>query len=140
MAIEVRGVCGLIQVFDMPTALRFYRDVIGFEVVQTSNPANGDFVDWCRLRLDDAELMLNTAYDGGERPPHADPQRAAAHEDTCFYFDCRDVDGAYRHFRSRGVSAPEPTVATYGMKQLYVRDPDGYMLCFQASDAGREMR
>jgi glyoxylase I family protein len=25
----------------------------------------------------------------------------------------------------------EPKVAPYGMKQLYVRDPDGYGLCFQ---------
>jgi hypothetical protein len=25
----------------------------------------------------------------------------------------------------------EPKVAPYGMKQLYVRDPDGYNLCFQ---------
>ena len=33
MAIEVRGVCTLLQVIDMPTALRFYRDVLGFEIV-----------------------------------------------------------------------------------------------------------
>jgi hypothetical protein len=25
----------------------------------------------------------------------------------------------------------EPVVQRYGMKQLYVRDPDGYSLCFQ---------
>ena len=35
MSIDVRGVCVLLQVFDM-TSVRFYRDVFGFEVVQTS--------------------------------------------------------------------------------------------------------
>lgn len=131
MAIEVRGVCGLIQVFDMPAALRFYRDVLGFEVMQASQPTGGDLVDWCRLKLDDADLMLNTAYERSERPPQPDAQRTAAHEDTCFYFGCRDVDGAYRHLRAHGIDVREPIVAPYGMKQLYVRDPDGYLLCFQ---------
>lgn len=33
--------------------------------------------------------------------------------------------------RAHGVDVKPPTVAPYGMKQLYVRDPDGYTLCFQ---------
>lgn len=36
MAVEVRGVCPLLQVYDMPTSVRFYRDTLGFEVVATS--------------------------------------------------------------------------------------------------------
>lgn len=35
MNIEVRGVCTLLQVFDMPESVRFYRDVLGFEIVQS---------------------------------------------------------------------------------------------------------
>jgi hypothetical protein len=30
------GLTPLVQVFDMPTSVRFYRDVLGFEVVSTS--------------------------------------------------------------------------------------------------------
>jgi catechol 2,3-dioxygenase-like lactoylglutathione lyase family enzyme len=60
MSIEVRGVCPLLQVFDMPTSIRFYRDVLGFEIVQTSQ-RDGDQFDWGLLRLNDAEVMLNTA-------------------------------------------------------------------------------
>jgi uncharacterized glyoxalase superfamily protein PhnB len=41
------------------------------------------------------------------------------------------VDGAYQHLRAHGVEVEEPKVAPYGMKQLYVKDPDGYNLCFQ---------
>jgi catechol 2,3-dioxygenase-like lactoylglutathione lyase family enzyme len=131
VAIDVRGVCTLVQVFDMPTSLRFYRDVLGFEVIGTNDDTAGDRVDWCYLRLGKSELMLNTIYEGPERPPKPDQSRNAAHSDTCLYFGCPDVERAYRHLRAKGIAVNEPKVAPYGMKQLYVGDPDGYMLCFQ---------
>ena len=93
MSIEVRGVCALLQVFDMPTSVRFYRDVLGFEIVETS-PRVGDQFDWGLLRLNDANLMLNTAYEQEHRPSQPEPARVAAHEDTCLYFGCPDVDAA----------------------------------------------
>jgi glyoxylase I family protein len=130
MGIDVRGVCALLQVFDMPTSVRFYRDVLGFEVVQTSQ-REGDQFDWGLLRLNDAEVMLNTAYEQEYRPPGPDSARVAAHRDTCLYFGCPDVDAVYRHLRAHGMDVQEPKVAPYGMKQLYVDDPDGYGLCFQ---------
>jgi glyoxylase I family protein len=131
VAIEVRGVCALIQVFDMPASLRFYRDVLGFEVQQTSHPGAGDHVDWCYLKLGGADLMLNTAYEAPKRPAVPDRKRVAAHSDTCLYFGCPDVDAAYGFLRARGLDVEAPKIAPYGMKQLYVRDPDGYKLCFQ---------
>jgi hypothetical protein len=30
-----------------------------------------------------------------------------------------------------GITTKKPKVAPYGMKQLYLTDPDGYLLCFQ---------
>jgi hypothetical protein len=41
----------------------------------------------------------------------------AALADTSFYFRCPDVDAAYEELR--------------GMKQMDLRDPDGFLLCFQ---------
>lgn len=131
MSIEVRGVCALLQVFDMPASVRFYRDILGFEIVQTTTPREGDQFDWGLLRLGETELMLNTAYEQDERPPQPDSARLAAHRDTCLYFGCPDVDGAYRHLLANGIDVEEPQIAPWGAKQLYVRDPDGYQLCFQ---------
>lgn len=130
MPIEVTGVCALLQVFDMPTSVRFYRDVLGFEVVQSSE-REGDFFDWGLLRLSDACLMLNTAHEQDSRPAHPNPLWIKSHGDTCLYFACPDVDAAYQHLRSKGIDVKEPKVAPYGMKQLYLTDPDGYSLCFQ---------
>lgn len=138
MAIDVRGVCTLVLVFDMPTSLKFYRDVLGFDVVGTSDDDAGDNVDRCYLRLGKTELMLNGMYEADNRPPRPDKARSAAHSDTCLYFSCPDVDAAYRHLRAKGVAVKQPTVAAYGMKQLYVLDPDGYNLCFQWEATPRE--
>jgi hypothetical protein len=78
--------------------------------------------------------MLNTAYEfDNERPPERDYARTAAHDDTGLYLGCPDVDGAYQELRGKGVRVKEPVVTGYGMKQMYVRDPDGYCLCFQSA-------
>jgi glyoxylase I family protein len=133
MAIEIRGMAPLFQVFDMPTSIAFYRDVLGFEVVTTSagDKPKSDQFGWALLRLNGVELMLNTAYEDDARPPAPDPARIAAHDDTAIYFGCPDVDGAYAYLSERGVKVKAPTIAHYGMKQLYVADPDGFNLCFQ---------
>lgn len=140
MAIEVRGVCPLLQVYDMPRAVQFYRDKLGFEVVSTSPVLGPDKFHWALLKLGSAEIMLNTAYEfDHERPVPADRVRAAAHEDTTLYFGCPDVEGMYEELRGRGVAVKPPKVASYGMKQLHLSDPDGYGLCFQwrAEEQGR---
>lgn len=128
--IDVRGLTPLLFVFDMPTSLRFYCDDLGFEIGISDGKAAPHF-DWVLLRLNGSELMLNTAYESDERPASPDSSRIAAHQDTTLYFACPDVDGAYEHVRQRGIAADPPRVAHYGMKQLYVTDPDGYLLCFQ---------
>lgn len=131
MGIKVEGVAPLIQVFDMPRSVAFYRDVLGFEVVATSPPRNRDDFDWGLLRLDGVELMLNTAYEEDQRPKAPDASRINAHGDTVLFFGCRDVDAAYVYLRTKGVDARPPTIAPYGMKQLYLTDPDGYAICLQ---------
>ena len=131
MSIEVRGVCTLLQVFDMPTSVRFYRDVLGFEIVRTTTPREGDQFDWGLLRSGDTELMLNTAYEQDDRPEQPDPARIEAHRDLCLYFGCPDVEAAYRHLLSHGIDAEKPVVAPWGVKMCYFHDPDGYSLCFQ---------
>jgi glyoxylase I family protein len=126
----MRGLCPLIQVFDMPTSLRFYRDLLGFEIVQRSQES--DECGWCWLRSKDgAELMLNTAYDDGQRPPNPDAARVHAHDDTGLFIGCPDVDAAYEHLKAHGVKCDKPTVSPYGMKQLYLKDPDGFGICLQ---------
>lgn len=132
MPFEVHRLTPLLQVYDMPRSVRFYRDVLGFEVLTTSPKLGEDRFHWALLRLGEAELMLNTAYEfDDERPIEPDRARTAIHEDTGLFFCCPDVDAAYEELREKIAEIEQPKVTGYGMKQLYVLDPDGYVLCFQ---------
>ena len=128
MAIEFRGACAMFQVFDMPTSLAFYCDILGFKVVGSSG--RPPHCDWVLLRRGDVELMLNTQYEEEHRPPVADSARHGNHGDTSIYFGCADPDGAYEHLRNQRINARPAIVTDYGWKQVYVSDPDGYALCF----------
>lgn len=130
MPIELNRMTPLIQVFDMPKSLAFYRDVLGFKVMQDSGQSDNS--GWVMLRLNDAVLMLNTQYEDHDRPADPDSIRTLAHEDTCFYFAVADPGAVYKYLRERGLETDPPSIAPYGMKQLYLHDPDGYNLCFQS--------
>jgi len=117
----------LLQVFDMQTSLKFYLDVLGFEIVQKTEHAW-----WAMIRLGDATLMLNTAYEDDQRPTAPDPQRVRGHNDVSLYFQFLNLDALYVHLRACGCDLTPPRKTSYGLRQLSVTDPDGYELCFTA--------
>ena len=133
MPLEVAGVAPLLSVFEMPRAIRFYRDLLGFKVAATSPPllADPDHVNWCMLELNGSSVMLNTAYDSHDQPGAPDTARWSGHSDTCLHFGCPDVEAAYAFITAQGLHVDPPKVAPYGMNELYLTDPDGYGLCFQ---------
>ena len=128
MSIKVSGMCPLISVFSMPRSLAFYRDILGFGVV--SDSGDGDNSSWVWIRLNNADLMLNDQYEPGHEPPEPPAERQKWHHDTCLYFGA-DPDSVYEYLKSRGIDLKPPKDASYGMRQLYLSDPDGYNLCFQ---------
>jgi len=136
MALDTNGMAPLLQVYDMPEALAFYRDVLGFEVVSASpetDTPEGRFSHFMWLRLGPADVMLNSAYDEGERPPARDGAQQRWHGDTRLYFGVADADAVYEELKSKLPNLKPPKNAPYGMRQLYLKDPDGYELCFQAA-------
>lgn len=130
MTIEIRGMAPLIQVYDIGISLHFYRDILGFTLTSSPN-WSGEYLDWALLEWGEVQLMLNTIYERDSHPPQPDAARSVHHDDTCLYFSCPDVDGAYEHFRAKGLKIDPPKNAGYGMRQLYLHDPDGYNICFQ---------
>ncbi len=133
--LDVRGMTALLGVFDMRASVHFYCHVLGFEMVDHSPfYAEGEF-HWAMLRKGPIELMLNTAYDEGERPERPDSARMASHGDVVFYLGCADVDAAYEHLVANDVVCEPPKAVRYGsrypFKVLSVFDPDGYHLCLQ---------
>ncbi len=56
---RLKGIAPLLQVNDMPTSLKFYRDIPGYTVAQSSG--EGDEVDWVLLKHNDIDRM-NAKY------------------------------------------------------------------------------
>ncbi|TWJ00850.1 catechol 2,3-dioxygenase-like lactoylglutathione lyase family enzyme [Mucilaginibacter frigoritolerans] len=125
---NISGVTALFQVFDMPQSLNFYRDILGFKVIMSSG--EGDDVDWVLMRLNDTELMLNTAYEKPNRPQSPDSLRNDWHNDVSLYFGCPDTDDLYAYLIKKGLKIKKPEITGYGWKALSLHDPDGYRLCF----------
>jgi catechol 2,3-dioxygenase-like lactoylglutathione lyase family enzyme len=121
-------------VTDMARSLAFYRDVLGLRVTvlvgaDRSVLADGDGSDavFATLEGADGQLMLQTAASlADDLPVFAADQRPQA--SGTIYFRGVDPDGV------AGKVAPEqavkgPLVQWYGMRELYLRDPDGYIIC-----------
>ncbi len=139
MAIAFDSATTLLLVYDVPTAIAFYRDILGFEVVSASQPFDDakDNYGWAMLRKNYVQLMLNNMYEDNIRPSKPDALRTQHHSDTTIYMDCADVEDAYMYLLSKGLAARPPVNTYYGMRQVHVCDPDGYSLVFQRAVDGK---
>jgi lactoylglutathione lyase len=105
---------------DLPRALGFYRDLLGFsESMRFPEEGEPEFV---ALELGEAEMAIGTAGD----PLHGKPLRpVSGHRfELCVYTD--DVDCAVAELRDAGVPVlVEPADQPWGERLAYVEDPDG---------------
>ncbi len=113
----------LLSAQDIDHSAAFYRDQLGFEITTTWVP-NGQLI-WCRLERSGSAIMLQQA-DAEDGP--AENRGRGVH----FYFNCDNVDELRAEFGKRGLHLDPPVVAFYGLKQVFLKDPDGYELCFQS--------
>jgi len=130
---ELTSAVPYFEVFDMNASVAFYRDLLGFEILFASpevETAEGRFSHFVRLRRGRVELMLNTAYDSGERPPARTEARWAGCRHVHLYIDCDDVPALYAEATARGLEAEAPAPTGYGYLALGVSDPDGHRLIF----------
>lgn len=119
---SIRELVPLLIVASIEDSLPFYRDRLGFHVIDAWVPDGR--MGWCRLERDGVALMLQRATD-------EDGSAVGRGHGLCLFFNCTDADAEYAALCEKGMSPGKPTVAFFGMKQLFVTDPDGYELCFQ---------
>jgi catechol 2,3-dioxygenase-like lactoylglutathione lyase family enzyme len=124
----VRNIVPLLFVEDLERSVAFYCDSLGFVLVNEWKP-DGKLA-WSRLKRGTAALMLQQSTD--EDGPAAGRGRGRGVE---FFFLCDDAGALHAEFTTRGLDLKRPTVAFYGMNQLFLQDPDGYQLCFQSAVA-----
>ena len=131
------------------TAL-FYQNVLGFKLVvavadfkkemEESNIVmelkEGDNLDWANLKLDpedpaSAEMMfqsrISLAADLPELPELKDVAIGAS---QTLYLRNSDVDTQFNNLKNKVEVVQEPSTKFYGMREWYMKDLNGYILCF----------
>ena len=119
---RITGVAPFFLVADVTRAAEYYRDKLGFRIV-------GYFFEeppvFAMVGRDDQIIMLRliTRGRGGSNRNYADEALDA-------YLWTDDVDAVYAEFQHSGAEIVRPPqLRSYGMKELEVRDLDGYVIC-----------
>jgi catechol 2,3-dioxygenase-like lactoylglutathione lyase family enzyme len=119
----VRQLWPLLLVKDIERSLRFYHGQLGFALVAQAQLQGKMF--WCRLERGGASLMLQQAEE-------EDGTAEGRGLGVAFYFHCNDADAMHAELTSHGLQLDPPAMTDYGMKQLFVPEPDGYSICFES--------
>jgi catechol 2,3-dioxygenase-like lactoylglutathione lyase family enzyme len=124
---EISGIAPFFIVKDVPSAMAFYRDRLGFEVVFEGPEPNDIFFGIVRR---DAAMILLKAVGVDPVPNYTrDIKQGIARWDA--YVDVPDPDALAAEFLSRGVEFFEPLKDTGdGLRGFELKDADGYVLFF----------
>ncbi|HKS21784.1 MAG TPA: VOC family protein [Thermoanaerobaculia bacterium] len=124
--VEIGGVSPLFIVKNVPAALAFYRDRLGFEITFEAEP---DDVFFGIVRRGPAMIMFKDV--GVDPVPNhtRDVKQGIARWDAYVYVP--DPDALAAEFSSRGVAFSEPLKDTHdGLRGFELQDADGYVLFF----------
>ena len=108
---------------DMPTMVRFYRDVLGFEITEGENATNVYLIKNGTLFMlyerKNFEKMTNRKYEY--------IKGFNGHFEIALYVDTfEEVDMEYTKAIEKGArSVLEPTTEPWGQRTCYIADPEG---------------
>lgn len=111
---------------DMPTMIRFYRDVLGFEIKEDENAINvyliKDGTLFMLYERKNFEKMTNRKYEY--------LKGFNGHFEIALYVDTyEEVDAEYTKAIEKGAqSVLEPTTESWGQRTCYIADPEGNLI------------
>ena len=111
---------------DMGTMIRFYRDVLGFEIKEDENTSNVYLVKDGTLFLlygrDDFEKMTSRKYEY--------VKGLNGHAEIALYVDSfEEVDTEFEKAVAKGADPVlEPTTEPWGQRTCYIADPEGNLI------------
>ncbi|MCA9844710.1 MAG: VOC family protein [Dehalococcoidia bacterium] len=121
------SVIPMLWVQDMVRSVRFYEDVMGFEL-QGEEPA--DRLDYASLQRGDVHLMLSklgsTSFPGWRMMDAAADRRGTGGA-VSFYIEAGDLAKEYARAQRAGGTIVDPiSERPWGQSEFVVADPDGF--------------
>jgi predicted enzyme related to lactoylglutathione lyase len=115
------SLAAIFQVRDLPEALAFYVDVLGFEIAWT----HGEPPSYASVRRDRVEINFGAPSEGQAVSP------------SSVYISLTHIDAFYERIRAAGASVTLPIGdRPYGMRDFNIVDPSGNALTFGQPTAG----
>jgi catechol 2,3-dioxygenase-like lactoylglutathione lyase family enzyme len=111
---------------DMAVMIRFYRDVLGFDIKEDENTSNvyleKDGTLFLLYRRSDFERMVNQSFEY--------VNKLNGHTEIALSVEnYTAVDKTYNEVISKGaVSVLEPTTEPWGQRTCYIADPEGNLI------------
>lgn len=122
-ALQIGSTAACLLVRDVRSAAQYYADKLGFVAPQMWGEPE---VTFAIPQRDGQAIMLARAETG--MPIHANSTDFGMFS---AYFWVRNVDELFQEFSANGADiTEEPTDRIYGIREIYVRDLDGHLICF----------
>jgi uncharacterized glyoxalase superfamily protein PhnB len=126
-----------LMVRDVRDTVEFYRNTLGFTLImavpETQDGILTDLPDgmqivYALMKNGGAEIMFQSEKSLREDVPALVGTQLGA--SISLYMEVEKIDGLYRKLQSKAEIVKPMQTTWYGMNEFYIRDNNGYILCF----------
>ena len=125
------------EVSSIRETVHFYQSVLGFSLTMAV-PENQDGIEqnlldgkeyvYALLAKDNVEIMLQRTDSFKQDVKLAEGHKIGA--SVSFYMEIEGLNELYNFIKDKVKNSTEPKTTWYGMREFYIKDPNGYILGF----------